>query len=683
MKLFIFAVSAVVVAAPLNFPHSPDYFASNTFFLASSGSPKTLDPAKNYSAEGNTFISQVAEPPLAYSYYDRPYKLEPLAARAMPSVSFYDSLGNQLPDDVAQSKIYETHYDIYLRSDLYYGPHPAFLGLKRQAVAADFVYAIKRLASTKVNSSIYSLMAAKIYGMKEFNQQLKQALVKNPELNKDEVFWDLRQYDLAGVKSLGPDHLQIITKGFYRPFIFWLAMNFFAPMPYEIDQYYSQANLPEGLGHDWQPVGTGPYMLTENDPNSRIVLERNPNFHEEYFPDSKNADDIANGYTKLAGRRLPMVDRFVFSLEKESVSSWNKFLQGYYDSTGVSSDNFDQVVALSQQGDVGLSPEMQAKGIKLTMSTSPTIFFMGFNMLDPVVGGFSERARLLRQAISIAIDQEEFIAIFLNGRGMAAKGPIPPDIFGGADTNNQYVYDGQKRKSVAKAQALMTQAGYKNGIDPKTNKPLALRFDTVAAGGADDKSMLNWYRAQFNKIGINLNVDSTQYNRFQDKMRNGQAQIFKWGWSADYPDPENFLFLFYGPKGKVKHNGENSANYDSPEFNKCFEQMRDLDNTSNRQQLVNKCVTILQKDAPWVFGFFPKSFALTHSWQSSRKTNPMLHNSLKYVDLDYKLRQKQQVAWNQANYEYLFYIVGFIAALAFVMIFSYRQKNRARPTNFE
>ena len=56
--------------------------------------------------------------------------------------------------------------------------------------------------------------------------------------------------------------------------------------------------------------------------------------------------------------------------------------------------------------------------------------YMGFNMLDPVVGGASERARKLRLAISIAIDQEEFISVFQNGRGVPAMHPIPPGITG-------------------------------------------------------------------------------------------------------------------------------------------------------------------------------------------------------------------------------------------------------------
>jgi ABC-type transport system substrate-binding protein len=91
-------------------------------------------------------------------------------------------------------------------------------------------------------------------------------------------------------------------------------------------------------------------------------------------------------------------------------------------------------------------------------------------MTDKVVGGDSERSRLLRRAISIAMDYEEYISIFANGRGIAAQGPLPPGIFGHIEgDHNHYIYDKQqhrlKRKSVEHAKQLLQQAGYENGRD--------------------------------------------------------------------------------------------------------------------------------------------------------------------------------------------------------------------------
>ncbi len=244
---------------------------------------------------------------------------------------------------------------------------------------------------------------------------------------------------------------RIRLKGKYPQFRFWLAMTFFAPVPWEAERFYSQPGLREkNITLDWFPVGTGPYMMTENNPNRRMVLARNPNFHAEYYPDEAPPEDKAAGLLADAGRRLPFIDRVVYILEKETIPYWNKFLQGYYDASGVGSDSFDQAIQFSQRGEAGLTPDMAAKDIRLETSITPSVYYMGFNMLDPTVGGLDEAHRKLRRAISIAIDYEEFISIFLNGRGIPAQGVLAPGLFGyteGEAGINPYVYDwdGQKR----------------------------------------------------------------------------------------------------------------------------------------------------------------------------------------------------------------------------------------------
>jgi ABC-type transport system substrate-binding protein len=127
---------------------------------------------------------------------------------------------------------------------------------------------------------------------------------------------------------------------------------------------------------------------------------------------------------------MPFIDKVVFSREKEGIPYWNKFLQGYYDTSGIASDSFDEAVKISVEGEATVSPEMEARGIRLETSVATSSVYLGFNWQDPVVGGHSERSRKLRQAVSMAIDMEEYVAIFANGRGIPAQGPIPPGIFG-------------------------------------------------------------------------------------------------------------------------------------------------------------------------------------------------------------------------------------------------------------
>ena len=146
------------------------------------------------------------------------------------------------------------------------------------------------------------------------------------------------------------------------------------------------------------------------------------------------------------------------------------------------------------------------------------------------------------------------------------------------------------------------------------------------------------------KLDIQLQIRATDYNRFQDKMLKGTAQIFQWGWNADYPDPENFMFLLYGRNSKVEHNGENACNYKSEEFDRLFERMKNMDNSPERQEVIDGMVEVLRRDAPWVFGFHPKQFVLYHGWYHNSKANLMANNTLKNRRINPALREQRRAS---------------------------------------
>jgi oligopeptide transport system substrate-binding protein len=666
--------------------------------------PKTLDPARSYSANEYQFIAQIYEPILQYDYLARPYQLVPLTATKMPEVHYYDKTGVEIFDPDNQD-IDRSVYVIYIQPGIFYQPHPAFSKDEqgrylyyplspsylddhdlseladfkkmstRELVADDYIYQIKRLAHPAVDSPIYGLMSEHIIGFKEYAQTLPK---------KQPTYIDLRQYPLLGVSKQDDHTFQISIHGVYPQFPFWLAMPFFSPIPWEVDRFYQQCNMGDrNLGFGWYPVGTGPFMIEENNPNGRMVLVKNPNYRAEYFPLSGTVDDEAQGYLKHAGERLPLIDKVVFTLEKESIPRWNKFLQGYYDTSGVTTDSFDKAIQITSAGTASLTPDMQDKGMRLEQLTEPSIFYLGFNMLDPIVGGNSERARKLRQAISIAVNYDENIAIFLNGRGLPAQGPIPPGIFGfreGKKGVNPYVYTwsekGPVRRSIAEALSLMRAAGYPNGRDRRTGKALLLHYDVAFNGGPDEKAQLNWMQKQFHQIGIALDVRATQYNRFQEKMRHGNAQLFTWSWNADYPDPENFLFLLYGASGKVAHGGENATNYHNPKYDQLFDLMKNRSNDADRQALIDRMVELVRHDAPWAFGIYSESLVLNQQWVDPVKRNTIYLNTLKYLSIDVPLRNQLRAAWNQPIFWPIG--VGFLLMILFFFPFvlAYRRKQQ-------
>src|SRR5712692_2050167 len=637
-----------------NDPYPDAERGANILYSSFAERPKHLDPVQSYTEDEARFIQQVFEPPLQYHYLKRPYELVPLAAVAVPK-----------PRETEGGKFMV--YEVRIRPGIKYQPHPGFVAenlsldenkvaaLKspyelplgtRELVADDYIYQIKRLAHPRLHSPVGGLMAEYIVGLKEFAERLRKA---------DREGWlDLRQYPLEGAERIDAHTFRIKLKASYPQFVYWMAMPFFAPVPWEAEKFFAQPGMEaKNFTLDWWPVGTGPYMLTENNPNARMVLERNPNFRGEPYPEEGEAGDAQSGLLADAGKNMPFIDRVVFSREKEAIPYWNKFLQGYYDNSAIGSDQFDQAVRVSIEGDAAVTPEMEEKGISLSTSVATSTGYVAFNWDDPVVGGASERARKLRHAISIAFDIEEQIAIFANGRGIAAQGPIAPGIFGyrdGREGINPVVYDWidgkPQRKPLAAARKLLAEAGYPGGRDAKTGQPLVLYLDTVTRGPGD-KAVFDWYRQQFEKLAIQLEIRSTDWNRFQEKIRKGATQLFRLGWNADYPDSENFLFLLYGPQSRVKSQGENAANYVNPEYDALFEKMKNMPNSRERQKLIDRMVEIARRDAPWIWGIHPKEYSLRHVWLGNDKPNNMARNNIKYLKIDAQKRAALRAQWNR------------------------------------
>src|SRR5258706_1171958 len=418
--LVAMALSAGCSGSPWSNPHRASEAGANILSSSFSERRKHLDPVQSYSKNEYQLIANIYQPPLQYHYSKRPYELVPFGATEVPRPQFYDAKGKRLPDTADAKDVAWSDYVIRIRPGILYQPHPAlakdgqgrpvYLDLKprdldgvnaigdfkqtgtRELVAEDYVHQIKRLAHPHLHSPIMQLMGDYIVGLKE----LAEELAKSSKAAPQDAFLDLTGYKLAGAEVLDRHTYRIRVRGKYPQFVYWLAMPFFAPIPPESDRFYAQPGMAErNISLDWFPVGTGPYMLTVNNPNRQMVLDRNPNYKGEVYPAEGEPGDAQAGLLKDAGKPLPFVDRVVFSLEKEQIPYWNKFLQGYYDASGISSDTFDQAVQFSGQGDITLSDDMIERGIKLQTSVATTLFYLGFNMLDPVVGGYGERAAKL------------------------------------------------------------------------------------------------------------------------------------------------------------------------------------------------------------------------------------------------------------------------------------------------
>jgi ABC-type transport system substrate-binding protein len=465
---------------------------------------------------------------------------------------------------------------------------------------------------------------------------------------------------MPGVRVVSATELEILLTAPHPQLLYWFAMPFTAPVPWEALALYDGEEGRDAFAD--HPVGTGAFRLARYDKRSRIVLERNPNWYGIRHPEWRAPGAI----DPVSGRPLPFLDALEMRLDKEDIPAFTKFLQGYYDVSGIIEESFDRIVK-----DEHLSPDMAARGMQLETAVIPSIYYLGFNMDDAVVGAAAgKRGRALRQAMSLAIDSREFMRIFQNNRGVPAESPLPPGLFGyDAAYLNPF-----RQVDLERAAALLREAGYPGGIDPATGRPLHLTFDTQ---DTSSRGLLRYqyFAGAWRRLGLDVEIVATTYNQFQEKVRRGAYQLFMWGWVADYPDPENFLFLLWSGAARSK-GGPNTANFADPRYDRLFLEMRDLPDDARRLELIHQMRDLLQEECPWIELFHLESYALIQGWMENVKPTGLSIPTVKYVDVDTAMRTRLRAEWNRPVRWPLAVLVVLAVAVMIPAVRTYRRERR-------
>ncbi len=644
------AVFALTLAGCNNNPYPAGESTSNVLYRTLSDDPKSLDPSVTYTVDEAQVTDLIYPSYFQYHYLKRdPFVLQLNLGAKEPvrePYVFTDKHGKTVKGE---------RYTFTIKQGLRFQDDPVFPGGKGRAITAnDFIYSFKRIADPGVHSPVASFFEDKVVGWKEYAAEFEK---------KGKAHYDA---SLPGVQAdpRDPYTFRVLLNQPYPQLRFLMAMHFTTPIPREaVEKYGEQFALQH-------PVGSGPYLMSEYRPKQRIVLIANPNRHPEFYPTEGQPGDREAGLLRDAGKQLPLAQKVVFNINKEAVTSWNLFQQGYLDAAGVGNTNYQQVIAKAGM----LTEEMKRKGVQLKRDVQANIYYIAFNMKDPVVGGYTPEKRKLRQAISLAIDSQAFIDLFSQGIGRQAESIIPPGVFGyEPEYKNPYRrYD----PDLTRAKQLLAEAGYPNGADKKTGQRLILNFDNSATTPAG-RQLVGLVTKQIERLGVKVESRSTRSNVFQDKVNKGQFQFIRYGWFADYPDPENFVFLLYGPN---KRPGPNASGYDNPEYNKLFVKMRALEDGPERLAVLRQMRAIAVEDVPWVYINHDEDLSLHYDWLLNVKSHPIANDTTKYRAVDVEKRAQMQRAWNRPNYLPLIAIAGLlvVGAIPAVSVVRQRQNRRVR-----
>lgn len=561
----------------------PNKIVREVFEAADDG----FDIMRTNSGYSQWLAEAVFESLLQYDFLARPPKLVPGTAEAMPEMT-----------DGGKT------YLFHIKKGIYFTPDPAFKGVRRELVAADYAYTIKRLVDPNNRSPHSNLFADKIEGLAE----LVAAAQKSGRFDYDAP--------LAGLETPERHTLRIRLKAQERTFAYYLAKATTAAVAREVIEHYG-----DDTGR--HPVGTGGYLLKQYVARSKIVLEANPDhrgFVWDFKPDGGAWD--ARLVHDMQGKHMPQVGRVEISIIEESQSRWLAFASGQIDIFLVTDSATGN--ALNQKG---LKPELAAKGVNNYRYTENGIVYTFFNFKDATVGGYGKEKIALRRAIAMAFDIDALIEQIYQGQAIRAQSALPPGVAG---------HDPAYRSSIphdpALANRLLDRFGYRKGADGFRTMPdgQALTLKISSAPSSKDIAKMQLWRRSLERVGLRAEYPVAG---FADNLKAGyQCRLMMWGLSdlAGIPDGTEMMNMYFGPNAMKG----NFGCYQSDDFDSALRQALLLPDGQERQKLFHKMERILERDTVQVAEVWRIRNWLTQPWLKGFKRHPNIGGHWQYLDVE-------------------------------------------------
>ncbi|MGZ5583697.1 MAG: ABC transporter substrate-binding protein [Usitatibacter sp.] len=583
-------VAALACAAPAA-PAVPQKVLRVAYLIAETN----FDPAAVSDLYSNNIMEEILEAPLTYDFLARPAKLKPQTLEAMPEITE----GGRT-------------YTLRVRKGLLFADDPAFDGQKRELTASDYEFALKRLIDPKLKSPNLWLIENRVAGVRE-----AAALAAR----QNHFDYDAR---IPGIEVVDRYTLRIhLVKPDFN-FLYILAMPNVAAQAREVVERYG-----DDIGA--HPVGTGAFRLVEWKRSSKIVLERNPNFREQYYEAEPPADDPLSQqlYNEVKGRRLPMVDRVEVSIIEESQPRWLAFLNSELDWINLPYEFLNMALPGGK-----LSPALARRGTRYIPDIETVTTYLYFNMKDPTVGGYAPEKVALRRAFSLAYDTQEEVNLVRNGTAIEAQTLVPPGVLG---------YDPRfhmgKTFDVAWAKALLDMFGYldRDG-DGWRDMPdgTSLQFHYASEPDQLSRLYIQLWKKAMDAINVRMTTDIAKWPDHRKMSKAGQLQTWQLAWSADYPDGENFYQLLYGPNC----GSSNDGCFQLPEFDALYDKAAMTPPGPERTAIYQQMARLVAAYAPMKLLSHRKYNYMLQPWIRGWRKHPIILEGYRYVDIDADARAK-------------------------------------------
>ncbi len=595
-RLVLAAAAALLLLCASAAPAQQTKVLRYAFPIAETG----FDPAQALDLYSRTVTAHIFDGMYRYDHLARPFKIVPNTADGMPQVS----------DDFRT-------WTVRIRPGIYFSEDPVFKGRKRELVAQDYVYSLKRFFDPRWKSPAYPTLAeTKMIGMDALRDE---ALKSRKPFDYDREVEGLRAIDRYAIRfrlaDPQPRLLQLLAGG-----------DLFGAVAREVVEAYSD----EITG---RPVGTGPFRLTEWRRSSRIVLERSPSYRERTYDAQPNADDAEGQLLveRFKGRRLPMVDRVEISIIEEQQPRWLSFLNKQQDLLDRLPNEFVNIAVPNGK----LAPGLERAGIKSYRVLGSDVTQWVYNMEHPAIGGYSAEKVALRRAINLASNTEQEIRLLRKQQAIVAQSALMPNTFGYdpafRSENGEY--------SLPKARALLDLYGYvdKDGDgwrELPDGSPLTLEVATQP--DQVSRQLDELMRKDMAALGVRTEFKPAKWPENLKSARAGKLMVWRVAYGANAPDGQpSFDGGYSGHKG-----GQNLARFEMREFDGLYNAMRVLPDGPQRLALFDEARRILLAYAPYKSGVHRIFTDLAHPWLKGYRRPPYLNDWWTYVDIDAEAQAK-------------------------------------------
>ena len=564
-----------------------------TFQVAETG----FDPVRIHDYYSGTVIEAIYDTLLTYDYLARPSKLVPRAAE-LPQVT-----------DGGRT------YTFKLKKGTLFTPDPAFKGKRRELVAEDFAYTIKRFLDPKNHSPYAFFFEGKILGLDDLAAEAK----KSGKFDYDKK--------IQGFEIPDSHTLRIRLKDPDYSFSQIMAFAETSAVAREVIETYGEES-------NFHPVGTGPYMLGKYVRSSKIFLKANPDYRKETWDfkpgsDPRDKDIVA----RMKGKQIPAIGNVEISIVEETQARMLAFENG---ETDLEYQLWD-VSSRFLSEDNKLLPDFANKGVRLDRVVDPEITYTFMNTLDKIgdqpnpLGGFSRERIALRRAIAMAYNLVDQIKIIRKNQAIKAEYPIPPGV-----TGHEAGWKNNIKHDPAGANLLLDRIGYKKGTDgfrsQPDGSPLVIRYSTTP----DERGRLfaELTKKSMDSIAVKLDIHIDKFPELLKAEKQCRLMMRGAAWIADYPDGDNFMQLLYGPNAYQSNN----SCYKSAEYDKLYEKSKLLPDSPERNAVYREMTKVMERDTPWIMNDSRYRNTLLQPRVVGFKKHPVLHADWVYIDLDGKAK---------------------------------------------